>query len=175
LCRRYASMLSCRIRRKIFVLWSPALPFAYEEQERTLAGPAFEHSLKIWQTFCAVRNVLSAKTYTVQRQYENSSTFCACGWLGCRPSRDVTRGTWGHNSPGAESLRWTLKSLNNVRCAFFNTVNLLPKDLRFEHGGAKLAPGAIQPRYAPEAKPPLQWQKLTWCSANDSAAYTSHA
>jgi len=28
---------------------------------------------------------------------------------------------------------------NNVTSAFFNTVHLLPKDFRFEHGGTKLA------------------------------------
>jgi len=27
---------------------------------------------------------------------------------------------------------------NNVTSAFFNTVHLLPKDLKFEHGGAKV-------------------------------------
>jgi len=36
----------------------------------------------------------------------------------------------GHNSPGAELLR---------TCRFFNIVHLLPKDLRCEHVGAKLA------------------------------------
>jgi len=40
---------------------------------------------------------------------------------------------------GAESLRGVLKSPNNVASTFFNTVNLLPKDHRFEHRGAKLA------------------------------------
>jgi len=37
------------------------------------------------------------------------------------------------------------KSSNNVTSSFFNTVYLLPKKLRFEHGYAKLllAPGAI--------------------------------
>jgi len=55
-------------------------------------------------------------------------------------------------SPGAESLRGLPKSSNNVASTFFNTVHLLPKDLRFEHGAVKLAsmtPGAIQCRYAP--------------------------
>jgi len=54
------------------------------------------------------------------------------------PWRRITAGD-------AESLHWAEKSLNNVTCTFFNTVNLLPKDLRFEHGDAKLAscPGAI--------------------------------
>jgi len=40
---------------------------------------------------------------------------------------------------GAESLQWAPKSPNNVASTFFNTVCLLPEDLRFEHGGAKLA------------------------------------
>jgi len=42
------------------------------------------------------------------------------------------------------------KSPNNTASTFFNTVQLLPKDLRFEYGGAKLASclGRIQPRYA---------------------------
>jgi len=30
------------------------------------------------------------------------------------------------------------KSPKNVTSIFFNTVHLLPKDLKFEHGGAKL-------------------------------------
>ena len=33
----------------------------------------------------------------------------------------------------------TSKSSNNVASIFFNTVDLLPKDIRFEHGGVKLA------------------------------------
>jgi len=41
-------------------------------------------------------------------------------------------GQRGHNSPGAEKSQ-------QCRKYFFNTVHLLPKDLRFEHGGAKLA------------------------------------
>jgi len=64
----------------------------------------------------------------------------------------TTRRQGAHNSPGARSLwerRITAgdgkcllrepKSPNNVTSAFFNTVNFLPNDLRFEHGGAKLA------------------------------------
>jgi len=38
-----------------------------------------------------------------------------------------------------ESLRGAPKSPRNVTCRFFNTVNLLPKDIKFEHWGAKLA------------------------------------
>jgi len=51
-------------------------------------------------------------------------------------------GQEGHKFPGAESL-WgrrltarTPKSPNNFTGTFFNTVHLLPKDLRFEYGGA---------------------------------------
>jgi len=47
-----------------------------------------------------------------------------------------------HNSPDEESL-WgrgitagAPKSHSNVTSTFFNTVYLLPKDVRFEHGGA---------------------------------------
>ena len=39
---------------------------------------------------------------------------------------------------GAESLREAPKSPNTITSTFFNTVNLLPKELRFEHGGTKL-------------------------------------
>jgi len=37
------------------------------------------------------------------------------------------------------------ENLNSITSAFFNAVHLLPKDLRFQHGGPKLllAPGAI--------------------------------
>ena len=51
--------------------------------------------------------------------------------------RGVTRGgQGGHNSPGAESLRGAPKSPNSVT----NTLlHLLPKDLGFVHGGARLA------------------------------------
>jgi len=44
------------------------------------------------------------------------------------------------------------KSPNNVTSTFFNTVNLLPKDLGSNMGTTNLllAPGAIQPRYVPD-------------------------
>ena len=61
------------------------------------------------------------------------------------------------------------KSPNNVTNFFFNTVHLLPKDLKFEHGGAKLVScprrnltsvrpfvtvrPLCQPRYAPFVSP----------------------
>jgi len=47
-------------------------------------------------------------------------------------------GQGGHNSPGAKRLRGAGKS-QQYHNTFFNTVNLLPKELRLEHGGAKLA------------------------------------
>jgi len=57
----------------------------------------------------------------------------------------------GHNPQtpnhygGAEWLRGTQKIPNHVWRTFFNTVNLLPKDVSFEHGDAKLAsfPGRL--------------------------------
>ena len=66
-------------------------------------------------------------------------------WKRGLPNSGVTWGKVGHNSPGAESLRCgnclrvAPKSPSNAKRTFFNTVNLLAKDLRFEHGGAKLA------------------------------------
>jgi len=39
---------------------------------------------------------------------------------------------------GVESLRASPKSPNNVASTFINIVHLLTKDLRFEHGSAKL-------------------------------------
>jgi len=59
-------------------------------------------------------------------------------------TRAVTRGQ-GVTIPrqpnyyrGAKTLRGALQGPNNVASTFVNTVHLLPKDLRFEHGGAKL-------------------------------------
>ena len=46
------------------------------------------------------------------------------------------RNEWGHNFPGAESLRGAPKSPENVTSTFFDLVHLLQKDLRFDHGGA---------------------------------------
>jgi len=59
--------------------------------------------------------------------------------------RGVTRGEKGSQFLDAKSLwrrRITVgapKSSNNVTSTFFNRVHLLPKDIRFEHGSAKLA------------------------------------
>jgi len=53
------------------------------------------------------------------------------------------RGKEEHNSPGAESLWGRRMTAGDAEKSqhfhkYFNTVQLLPKDLRFEHGGAKL-------------------------------------
>ena len=54
------------------------------------------------------------------------------------PGRQITLGAPNYCS-GAEWLLGALKSPNNVTSTFFSAVHLLPKDLRFEHEGAKLA------------------------------------
>jgi len=59
-------------------------------------------------------------------------------------TRGITRGQGGAQFPGALSLweyRMTtgLPKSHNVTSTFFNTLHLLPKYLRFEHGGAKRA------------------------------------
>ena len=61
------------------------------------------------------------------------------------PGRHFTMGTLNHCG-GAELLRDPPKSPNSVAITFFNTVNLLSKELRFDHGAPNLfffAPGAI--------------------------------
>jgi len=44
-----------------------------------------------------------------------------------------------HYYGGRRMTAAALKSPSNVTITFFNTVHLLPKDLKFEHGGAKFA------------------------------------
>ena len=63
-----------------------------------------------------------------------------CRWMK-PPMKSFCVRHWGreHNSPGAEWLRGAPQSPNNISSIFFNTLHLLPKDVRFKHGGAKLA------------------------------------
>ena len=59
--------------------------------------------------------------------------------------RGVTRGEREAQFPGRQITMGApiycgaLKSPNSVTSTFFNTVHLVPKDLRFKHGGAKFA------------------------------------
>ena len=63
------------------------------------------------------------------------------------PSRGVTKGGAIPRPP---------KSPNNDTTTFFNTVHLLPKDLSFEHGGAKIA--ACPERHITSLRPcPQAW------------------
>jgi len=59
--------------------------------------------------------------------------------------RGVTMGTRGAQFLGPEITEKDAEKGQNVTSTFFKTVHLFPKDLRFEHGGAKVAsfPGAI--------------------------------
>jgi len=61
----------------------------------------------------------------------------AAWWL-CH-IRGITNGDKGDTIPRAPNHYGAPKSPNNVTSTVFNTVHLLPKDRRFEHGGAKLA------------------------------------
>ena len=58
-------------------------------------------------------------------------------WFLLRNNRDVTRGGKGVQFPGRRITAGGQKS-QHCHKHFFKTVHLLPKDLRFEHGGAKL-------------------------------------
>jgi len=56
--------------------------------------------------------------------------------------RGVTRGAQFPGrwiTMGRRSTAWCVKNPNNVASTFFTTIYLHPKDLRFEHGGTKLA------------------------------------
>jgi len=55
------------------------------------------------------------------------------------PGLQFTMGALNHCG-GVELLREPPKSPNNVTSTFLSTVNLLSKELRFHHGGAKLRP-----------------------------------
>jgi len=70
--------------------------------------------------------------------YETKSFILACnqgrndgGQGGTIPQRQITMEAPNDCGGGQ-------KSPNNVTSTFFNTVYLLPKNLRFEHGGTKL-------------------------------------
>jgi len=71
----------------------------------------------------------------------------------------------GRNTPAAKSLPGRLittggaSNPNSITSAFFNTVHLLPKDLRFEHAGTKVAscPGRHLTRYASAALAAYAW------------------
>jgi len=51
----------------------------------------------------------------------------------------VRKGDNGEQFPGHRITMRVPKCPKNVTSTFFNTVNLLPKELRFQHGAAKLA------------------------------------
>jgi len=66
------------------------------------------------------------------------------------PGRQFTMCALNHCG-GAEVLREPPKSPNNVTRTFFNTVKLLSKELRFDHGGAGSITGASNLFFAPGA------------------------
>ena len=59
-----------------------------------------------------------------------------CVWI-CLQGR--TRGRQRDTISGRRTTAVAPKKINNVTRSFFSTVHLLPKDLRFEHGGAEFA------------------------------------
>jgi len=65
----------------------------------------------------------------------------------------------GHNSPGAESL-WGRRKVPTMLQALSSTAHLLPKDLKFEHGGAKLisCPGRHLTSLRPWLCGKLEWK-----------------
>jgi len=69
------------------------------------------------------------------------------GLLAFANGQGRNEGARGAQCPGRQITLGGAEKSNSVASTSFNTVHLLPKDLRFEHGGAKLlAPGANLPR-----------------------------
>jgi len=106
------------------------------DQENTNGRKVCSVFLKPW---CVVNEKVFAFASVI------SVVFFVCSSM----SRGVTKGGTISRAPN----HWgTPKSPNNGTNTFFNTVHLIPKELRFEYGGAELAscPGATQLRYAPD-------------------------
>jgi len=81
---------------------------------------------------CAPKNFEEMQTRTFSYKAKSHKQGRNGGARGAQfPGRRVTMGR--RITAGAS------KSSKNVTSTFFNTVNLLPKELRFEHGGVKLA------------------------------------
>jgi len=89
----------------------------------------------------------------------------------------ITRGQNHHG--GVESLHGAPKRFNNVVSTFFkyNTVHMIPKDLRLDHGGANLltVPGAIQPCSVSGMGPKIEVQEtihkdFNFCAPPQSGA-----
>jgi len=76
-------------------------------------------------SFCTLRNVSVLKTLCCGKTYSINFVF---HWL-----RFYWMWSSFQTTAGGADKSW------NATCTFFDTGNLLPKDLRFEHGGAKLA------------------------------------
>ena len=85
----------------------------------------------------------------------------------------------GHNSPGAGSLLRRRMTAGDAKCLLGppkipNTVHFLPKDLTFEHGGAKLAfcPGRSLTSLHPCCKLITAWHYI--CEPDSCAVWVSY-
>jgi len=106
-----------------------------------------------------VRSKFIAAQQTVHDEYRFPNQWCAQAHL-------VQSGTWrgvarGAQFPGRQitmGCRITAgaqASPANVKSTFFNTLNLLPKEFRFEHGDAKLT--SWSRRHLTSLCPWVQW------------------
>jgi len=85
-----------------------------------------------FKTFLAKIKVMRKKViYLLGEQSHKNSNSCTQG------RNDVV--ARGAQFPGRRIAMGAPKSPNNVTSTLFSTVDLLPNDLTFEHGGAKLA------------------------------------
>ena len=107
------------------------------------ARPEGQHNRTFRRRYTFILSLLFRRYVCVFHQEWRSTNFELCEFSSWEQGRNEGVQGW-HNSPCAEALwgrRMTAeepKSPNNVTSTFFNTVHLLPKDLRSEYGGAKL-------------------------------------
>ena len=94
------------------------------------------------------------------------------GWQGERNSPGV-ESLWGRQitAGGAEWLQEVPKSPNNITSTFFITVHVLPKDLSFEHGGAKLA--SCSGCYLISLRPCHRWASFIFTDIVSACKFTS--
>jgi len=117
------------------------------------------------------RNVFSSLFCRIYFSIPSFANFIP-GEQGCNEGGKVATIPWGLNYYGGViSLRGAPKRPNNVTSASLNTLYLLPKDPRFEYGGAKFAscpgrhPTSLRPcgrrslayRFPPTTSPRAKW------------------
>ena len=125
---------------------NPLVPPSWKKSFRRPWCHALMRNIKIvkkrrWKNyaFLVLASITSAANLTESVTFEESRTKRDSARGVTKGGRGVTIPRATNHNGDAESLRGARKSPNSAVSSSFNTVDLLPKDLRFEHRGAKLA------------------------------------